>query len=53
VLLPDDIRSFARLVKRRGLDETQKPEGKGKIAERIILLHEVISVGLKVLLGAK
>lgn len=50
VLLPDDVRAFAELVKRHGLDEVHKPEGRDKIAERIKLLHEVISVGLKVLL---
>jgi hypothetical protein len=34
-------------------DETQKPDGKDKIAGRIKLLHEVISAGLDALLEAK
>jgi hypothetical protein len=53
VLLPDDIRSFAELVKRRGFNETQKPEDRVKIAGRIKLLHEVISIGLQALIKAK
>jgi len=50
VLLPEDVRAFAELVKRRNLHEDLKPEHKDKIAGRIMLLHEVIAVGLKALL---
>jgi hypothetical protein len=51
VLLPEDIQALAELVKQRNLDEESKPEHREKIAGRIILLHDVISMGLKVLSG--
>ena len=50
VLLPEDIARFADLVRIRGLNEENKTESRGKLAGRIVLLHEVISVGLRALL---
>jgi hypothetical protein len=50
ILLPTDIEVLAELVKRRGINETSKPEHREKIAARVLLLHEAISVGLKELL---
>ena len=49
VLLPEDIKALAELVKQRQLNEEQKPEYREKIAGRIALLHDVISMGLKAL----
>ncbi len=49
VLLPEDIRIFTALVKKRGLHEDQKPDHAKKIGGRILLLHEAISRGLKIL----
>jgi hypothetical protein len=49
VLLPDDVSAFARLVRVRGLAEDHKPGDREKLAGRIILMHDVISAGLKVL----
>ncbi|MFH1031612.1 MAG: hypothetical protein V1767_03480 [Chloroflexota bacterium] len=51
VLLRQDIKLFARLVRLRHLNEVQKTDSKQKIRKRIILLHEVIKEGLKVLLA--
>jgi hypothetical protein len=48
VLLPQDIATFAELVKRRGLAEESKPQTREKIGGRIKLLHEVLVAGLKV-----
>ena len=50
VLLPDDVEKMAILVKRRGLDEDEKPADKDKIGGRIVLFHEVLAVGLKTLI---
>lgn len=50
VLLPDDIRGFAELVRLRGLKEVKKPKKRDKIARRIMLLHQVIEAGIKALL---
>jgi hypothetical protein len=47
ILLPEDIQAFAELVKKRGYSESNKPERRERIAGRILLLHEVISAGLK------
>ena len=49
ILLPDDIYRLATIVKKRGLDESNKPDTREKIAGRIKLLHEIISCGLKVI----
>jgi hypothetical protein len=46
VLLPDDISKFAELVKRRGLREEEKNEGRSRIAGRVVLFHEVIARGI-------
>jgi len=51
VFLPEDIKRLAILVKERGLDENSKTESKDKIAGRIKLLHEIIQIGLKELIG--
>jgi hypothetical protein len=50
VLLPNEVSALAGLVRARGLNEDGKPEGRSKIAGRIMLLQEVISVGLRELL---
>jgi len=47
ILLPEDVRAFAKLVKERGCTETKKPEHKQQIAARILLLHDVISAGIQ------
>ena len=47
VLLPDDVTAFAKLVRLRGLDETEKSASREKLAGRVQLFHEVISRGLK------
>lgn len=47
VLLPEDMKMFAELVRRAGLDEDVKPHNRIKIAGRIRLLHDVISAGIK------
>jgi hypothetical protein len=46
VLLPKDINAFAALVRSRGLEENHKPGDSRKIAGRIKLFHEIISVGI-------
>ena len=50
VLLPEDFAAFARLVRFRGLNEKHKIEDRSKLAGRIMLLHECISLGLTELL---
>jgi hypothetical protein len=52
VLLPEDIRRLAELVKNRALSEERKPEHKEMIAGRIKLLQEATSAGLKLLSGS-
>jgi len=47
VMLPEDIELFHLLVKRNGLSEMTKSKDYSKIAGRIKLLREVISLGLK------
>ena len=53
IFLPEDIERFEQLVRRCGLNETNKPATRTKIAGRIQLLHEVINEGLDVLLEEK
>ena len=53
VLLPEDIKGFAELVKLEGFDEKEKTESRVKIAKRIELFHEVIAEGIKALRGKK
>ena len=50
MLLPEDIVAFARLVRFRALNEEHKTEDRSKLAGRIMLLHEIISLGLTELL---
>jgi len=47
VLLLDDVELFAKLIKKRNLSESSKPEKYKKIAGRIELFHEIIEAGLK------
>jgi hypothetical protein len=47
VLLAEDVRRFAELVRRRGLGEQHKPSERTQLAGRVQLLHEVIAKGLK------
>ncbi len=50
VFLPEDIRGFAELVERRKWSEAEKTTDRGKLAGRIELLHEVLSLGIEKLL---
>jgi hypothetical protein len=50
VLLPDDVAILAELIRRRALNEDDKPSGRDKIAGRVQLFQEVISGGLRSLL---
>lgn len=52
VFLPEDISEFAELVRRRGLSEDSKSEGRDKLAGRILLLHEVLRTGIQAMLQA-
>jgi hypothetical protein len=47
VLLPADIQEFAKLVHLRGLSEELKPTDRSRIAGRVLLLQEIISLGIK------
>lgn len=51
MLLAKDIDDFKELVRHCGLGEVgeYKKDNKCKLAGRIILLHEVIATGIKVL----
>lgn len=49
VLLPEDMESFAKLVRERGFSEKQKEKGYGNLVGRVLLLNEVIHRGLEVL----
>jgi hypothetical protein len=51
VLLPEDIRQLAELVRRAGFDEIDKPATREHIAGRIQLFHTVIQAGLTTLLS--
>lgn len=50
VLLPEDIASFAKLVRARGHSEETKSKSRLPIAGRVELMHEVIAAGLAALL---
>lgn len=52
IMLPNDVEKFARLIRKRGCDETGKKKTKDrhKIGERIKLLEKIISRGLDELL---
>ncbi|MDI6790919.1 MAG: hypothetical protein QME44_09555 [Thermodesulfobacteriota bacterium] len=47
VLLPEDVKKFADIVRSRGLAEDNKAESREKIAGRIKLFHEIIQRGLE------
>ncbi len=47
VLLPEDIKRFADIVRSKGLSEETKTESRERIAGRIKLFHEVIRCGLQ------
>ena len=49
VLLPNEVRLFAELVRSRGLNENIKSEERSPLAGRVKLFHEVISAGLEAL----
>jgi len=49
VLLPEDVARFAELVRMRNLAERSKTQDHSKIAGRVVLFHEVITCGLKLL----
>lgn len=53
VFLPENIRALASIVKQRGATEPQKTESKEKLGERIQILQEAISIGLKVMSAQK
>ncbi len=50
VLLPEDITAFAQLVEQRGLSEKLKTNDRSKLAGRIQLFHEALTIGLAALL---
>lgn len=47
VILPDDVRRFAELVRLEGHAETEKPVTREALAGRIMLLQRVIARGIK------
>ena len=47
VLLPEDIKRFADIIRRRDFGEHTKIQSRDKIAERIKLFHEIIQRGLE------
>jgi hypothetical protein len=49
VFLAEDVERFAELVKLRGLDEVQKSGDRAKLAGRVKLFQEVLSVGIRAL----
>jgi hypothetical protein len=49
VFLAEDVQVFAELVKARGLDEDQKSGDRSKLAGRVLLFHEALSIGLQTL----
>lgn len=49
VLLPQDIATFAALVRQRGLTEEDKTNDRSKLAGRIQLFHDVLAIGLAAL----
>jgi len=49
VLLHEDVERFAELVQMRNLAEEKKLPDQSKIAGRVVLFHEVIARGLKLL----
>lgn len=49
VLLREDIDLLASLVKLRGLDEEHKTADRSKLGDRIMLLHEALARGLRIL----
>jgi len=46
---PEDVALFAELVRMRDLAEKVKPANYSKIAGRVVLFHEVMALGLKLL----
>ena len=46
VLLPEGVRRFSALVRKRGLSEDEKRDDYVRIAGRIALFHDVIAHGL-------
>jgi hypothetical protein len=46
VLLPEDVKQFSALVRKRGFSEDEKPDDYACIAGRIKLFHDVIVRGL-------
>lgn len=50
VLLPQDVATFARLVEQHGLSEELKTTDRSKLAGRIQLFHQALSIGLATLL---
>jgi hypothetical protein len=45
VLLPEDVKAFALLVKKQGLSEDQKSSDRTKLGGRVQLLHEALVRG--------
>lgn len=45
--MPEDLDKFSKLVKLCGLNEEEKSGDRSKLGGHVILLHEVISKGLK------
>jgi hypothetical protein len=53
VILPEDVRQFAQLVRLRRLAEQTKTEGRSLIAGRIRLFQEVIAKGIEAVLAVE
>ena len=48
VLLPEDVKRFSEIIRKKGLEEHNKEASKEKIAGRIKLFHEIIQRGLEI-----
>jgi hypothetical protein len=53
VLLPDDIKALARIVRSRGLSEDEKTEDRSLHAARVKLFREIIAAGISALEAGK
>ena len=53
VILPEDMKRFAELVKMRGLSETKKSMNREQLAGRVKLFQEIISKGITAALSGE
>jgi hypothetical protein len=47
IFLVEDIQRFSEIVKAWGFDEDEKPNDRAKLAGRVRLFHNALSIGLK------